>query len=249
MVVGVSPTAERQLRWFHRLNPDFRRIHPLGARLPEECLIITSYSFLSFQFQTSHQVASYQTWLEQQDMTRSYREHREFLQHLQWQGRRERWVLKAPAHLYGIRALFRVYPDAGVIFTHRDPLAVVGSMASLHTTLRSTFSDEIDPIATGAECTTRWAEGITRALRDRDSGCAPPAQFCDVRYDELVRDPLGTVRGIYRHFDTPLTPLAEGRMQKFLTQHLTGVPNISHIKSALGIRVAKYKPGVPIDNE
>jgi DNA-binding Lrp family transcriptional regulator len=37
--------------------------------------------------------------------------------------------------------------------------------------------------------------------------------------------------------------------QKFLTQHLTAAPNISHIKSALGIRVAKYKPGVPIDTE
>lgn len=37
--------------------------------------------------------------------------------------------------------------------------------------------------------------------------------------------------------------------QKFLTQHLTAYPNISQIKSALGIRVAKYKPGVPIDTE
>lgn len=37
--------------------------------------------------------------------------------------------------------------------------------------------------------------------------------------------------------------------QKFLTQHLTAVPNVSHIKSALGVRVAKYKPGVPVDIE
>jgi len=37
--------------------------------------------------------------------------------------------------------------------------------------------------------------------------------------------------------------------QKFLTQHLTGAPNVVHIKSALGIRVAKYKPGVPVDIE
>jgi DNA-binding Lrp family transcriptional regulator len=37
--------------------------------------------------------------------------------------------------------------------------------------------------------------------------------------------------------------------QKFLTQQLTSAPNVNHVKSALGIRVAKYKPGVPIDNE
>lgn len=37
--------------------------------------------------------------------------------------------------------------------------------------------------------------------------------------------------------------------QKFLTQHLTAAPNVSHVKSALGVRVAKHKPGVPVDTE
>ncbi|MDD9901445.1 MAG: Lrp/AsnC family transcriptional regulator [Alphaproteobacteria bacterium] len=37
--------------------------------------------------------------------------------------------------------------------------------------------------------------------------------------------------------------------QTFLTTHLTTAPNVSHIKSALGIRVAKHKPGVPVDVE
>lgn len=37
--------------------------------------------------------------------------------------------------------------------------------------------------------------------------------------------------------------------QKFLTSYLTTAPNVSHIKSALGIRVAKHKPGVPVDIE
>ncbi len=37
--------------------------------------------------------------------------------------------------------------------------------------------------------------------------------------------------------------------QKFLTTHLTTAPNVSHIKSALGIRTAKHKPGVPVDVE
>lgn len=37
--------------------------------------------------------------------------------------------------------------------------------------------------------------------------------------------------------------------QRFLTQNLTAAPNVSHIKSALGVRVAKYKPGVPVEIE
>ena len=211
--------SERQLRWFYRLNPAFRRIHPLAARLPEECLIITSHSFLSFQFQTSHDVPRYQAWLEARDLRPSYDEHRAFLQHLQWRWRGERWVLKAPAHLFGIRALFQVYPDAGVILTHRDPLEVVGSLASLTTELRSTFSDEVDAERVGPEMTRRWAEGLDRALRARDEGIVSADRFFDVRYADLLRDPFGTVRRIYRHFDLAFTPTAEERMRRFLAQH------------------------------
>jgi hypothetical protein len=211
--------AERQLRWFHRLNPGFRRIHELGARLPEECLIITSHSFLSFQFQTSHDVPRYQTWLEGQNLGPSYDEHRRFLQHLQWRWRGERWVLKAPAHLFGIREIFDVYPDAGLILTHRDPLEVVGSLASLTYELRSTFSDDIDPVQVGPEMARRWADGIGRAMRARDEGLVPRERFFDVRYDDLVRDPIDAVRRIYAHFGMLFSAVAEGRMRRFLTRN------------------------------
>jgi len=211
--------ADRQLRWFHRLNPGFRRIHELGARLPEECLIITSHAFLSFQFQTSHHVPAYQTWLERQTLVPAYEAHRRFLQNLQWRWRGERWVLKAPAHLFGIRALLDVYPDAGVILTHRDPLEVVGSLASLTTALRSTFSDDVDPEQVGPEMTRRWADGLARALRDRDDGLVPAERFFDVRYVDLVRDPIGTVRSIYDHYGIRFTPGAEERMRRFLARH------------------------------
>lgn len=211
--------AERQLRWFHRLNPYFRRIHELGARLPEECLIIHSHSFLSFQFQTSHDVPRYQAWLETQDLQPSYAMHRRFLQHLQWRWRGERWVLKAPAHLFGIRALLQVYPDAGVIFTHRDPLEVVGSLASLTYGLRSTFTDESDPARVGPEMTRRWADGLGRALAAREEGLVPAGRFFDVRYEELVRDPIATVRRIYAHYGLAFSPMTEQRMRRFLAAH------------------------------
>jgi hypothetical protein len=211
--------AERNLQWFHRLAPELRHIHQVGARLPEECLIITSHSFLSFQYQTSHHVPSYQTWLESHDLTPSYAQHRQFLQHLQWHCGGERWVLKAPAHVFGMRPLFAAYPDAGVIFTHRDPLEVAASMASLHVVLRSTFSDDVDPIQVGEELNARFADGIMRAMAARDAGCAPSEQFLDIQYRDLVRDPLGTVRRIYAHYDLPFTGVAEDRMQRFLGQN------------------------------
>lgn len=37
--------------------------------------------------------------------------------------------------------------------------------------------------------------------------------------------------------------------QKFLTTKLTTAPNVSHVKSSLGIRATKYKPGVPVETD
>jgi len=211
--------ASRQLRWFHRLAPEFRKIHPIGPLLPEECLIITSPSFVSFQFQTSHSVPSYQTWVEAQDLRPSYEMHRRVLQNLQRHGRRGRWVLKAPAHLYGIDAIRAVYPDAGIVFTHRDPLQVVPSTASLHVELRSIFSDTVDPAAVGAEVSRRWAVGMERALQARDATPDAASRFYDVQYADLLCDPIATVRRLYLHFGAQLSEATESRMRSFLARN------------------------------
>lgn len=196
--------VDREIRWFHRMVQDFNRIHPVGARLPEECLVILSHSFMSYQFASTHRVPSYLDWLESQDLRTSYEMHRRFLQHLQWRCPGERWVLKAPAHMFDFEAMFEAYPDACVVMTHRDPIEVTASHASLMATLRSAFSDDVDPIEVGRECTQRWAEALSRALRSRDRGCAPSERFLDLYYTDLVADPVAAVERVYRHFDLPL---------------------------------------------
>src|SRR5262249_45542644 len=48
-------SADRELRLFERfLAPNLRSVHELGARLPEECLMIMAPSFRSFQFPSMH---------------------------------------------------------------------------------------------------------------------------------------------------------------------------------------------------
>jgi hypothetical protein len=208
-----------QIRWFHRLVKGFNRIHPVDARLPEECLVITSHSFLSYQFETTHRLPSYLEWLEGQDLRPAYEVHRRFLQYLQWRCPGERWVLKAPAHMFDFEALFSAYPDAQVVMMHRDPIAMTASNASLTATLRSAFSDEVDPYEVGPECSRRWAKAISRALRSRDSGCAPAERFLDLYYDDLVANPIGAVRKVYAHFDLPFPEGLEERIGEFLHQH------------------------------
>ena len=209
--------AERKLQWLDWLAPDFKAIHPLGARLAIECIAILSHSFLSSRFHTTYRVPSYQAWLKKQDMRPAYAYHRRFLEHLQWRTRGDRWVLKAPAHFYALDALLAIYPDALVVQTHRDPLTVLGSVASLTLSLQSAFAEPLDLTEIGREVVQSWTEGLARAMRVRRAG--PAKSFFDVRYHELLGDPIGTVRQIYGHFGLTLTAEAERRMRSHLAGH------------------------------
>jgi hypothetical protein len=117
--------AETNLAWFNLLVPEFRKIHAISARFPQECVAILSHSFMSDQFDTMFDIPTYQTWLERQDMRPAYAYHRQFLQHLHYGGPVRRLVLKAPNHMYSPEALFAIYPDAQIIQTHREPREVL----------------------------------------------------------------------------------------------------------------------------
>ena len=207
--------AARRLAWFDRLAPDFKRIHPLGAELPLECIAIMSASFASPRFHTTYHVPSYQAWLAGADLHPAYDFHRRFLQHLQWRAPAGHWVLKAPSHVFGFEPLFATYPDAIVVQTHRDPLTVLASVASLTLVLQGAFTDHLDLVEIGAEVTQRWSSGLERAMEARRD-VRVDERFFDVRYQELLRDPMAVVRRIYDRFGMALSAEAEARMQRFL---------------------------------
>ncbi len=211
--------ADRELRWLDRLAPGFKAIHPLDAQLPLECLAITSYSFMSQRFHTMYRVPTYQEWLLDQDVRPAYELHRRFLQHLQWRTPAERWILKAPSHVFAFDALFEAYPDALIVQTHRDPVTVLASVASLTAVLRSAFSDHVDLAEIGLEVTRHWADGLERAVHVRRRAHIPADRFFDLNYRELVDDPLAAVRRIYAQFDLPLTATAVEPMRRYLAGH------------------------------
>ena len=211
--------AARQLRWFDALNPGFKTIHSVGARLALECIAFMSPSFRSWRFNTMYRVPAYQDWLEGQDLLPAYAFHRRFLQQLQWRAPARWWVLKAPSHMLAFDALLATYPDAQIVQTHRDPLTVLASAASLTATLYRPFTDQLDLAEIGREVSRRWTIGIERAFEFRRSGRVAPGRFLDVHYHEMLRDPLAVVRRIYAHFEMPLTTTAEARMRRFLADH------------------------------
>jgi hypothetical protein len=209
-------TTARQLRWLDLLMPDFETVHLINARLPQECIAITSHDFRSYTFESMYAVHSYKAWHDRQDKRPEYEFHRQFLQHLQWRCPGQRWVLKAPSHLLALEALLQVYPDAGIILTHRDPLKVLPSCASFTEVLRGAFSERIDKASLAQEVRQRWVEGAGLAVKYRQIQGDLQHQLFDIRYAELMRDPMSMVRRIYAHFDLELTAAADTAMEGFL---------------------------------
>jgi hypothetical protein len=208
--------TEWRLRSANWLAPELKRLHPLRAGDPQECVAITAYSLLSTQFDEMYRVPTYQAWLRAQDLRPAYRFHRRFLGHLEDPARPLRWVLKAPSHLVALDALFDVYPEAFVVQTHRDPLRVLGSVATLGKTLQGLFSARVDPKEIGAEVCRNLEAELARAVEFRDRNPHLAGRFCDVRYLDLVRQPIQAVAEIYARFGLPLSGAVEGRMRRFL---------------------------------
>jgi len=213
---GRIRAANRDLAMLRWLAPTFESVHATGAELPQECVSLMSPTFMSDQFDTMYNIPSYRGWFFRQDLRPAYEFHRRFLQHLQFRRSGERWVLKAPAHMFAAPALISIYPDAKFVQLHRDPIDAVASVSSLVTILRSVFSDAIDPIQVGQDAMVYWSEALKTFMRVRDQ--LPTDRVCDLFYDEVRRDPIAATKRVYQHFGWRFQPEVEQKMHAVLTE-------------------------------
>jgi hypothetical protein len=211
----------RQLRAFERLAPEFRALHPLDAHSPQECSEITAHVFHSLRFDTTYRIPTYRRWLDDAGHLPAYRFHKRFLQHLQHQQTGGRWVVKCPDHLFALDAIRAVYPDARLVFVHRDPVKVLLSVAKLTEVLRRPFTRCVDRREIGLQESDRWFGGTQQmvAVGD-DAGLPQPVHH--VHYKDLVANPVGTVAALYRHFGLTLTPAVTAAVGQYALQRPNG---------------------------
>ena len=212
--------VQTQLDLTELVIPGFKRMHPIGARLAQECVRITAADFRSMIFPTQYRVPSYARWLlYEADMAPAYRWHRRFLEVLQSRHRCERWVLKSPGHLWCLGALLAEYPNAVLVQTHRDPLRIVASIASLLATLRRLATDATSIAEGGAEFADYLLDGLDRSVTAREDGTVPAKRVIDVQFQAFLADPFACVREIYARLGLELTREVEARMRAFLAEN------------------------------
>jgi hypothetical protein len=199
--------VDKQLKLFAGLAPGFTAMHPITADSPQECSEITAHVFQSLRFDTTFRVPAYLQWVESYGHHEAFEFHKRFLQYLQ-AGVPRRWVLKCPDHTFSLEAIMAAYPDARFVVVHRDPIAVMGSVAHLTEVLRKPFLSNIDPAEIGAHVGARWIEGANLLLEfDRRPDIAPERKI-HVHYEELTRSPLAVIERIYGQFRLPLSAQA-----------------------------------------
>ena len=198
-------------------------VHRTDIDEPEEDLWILWLTFSTWIFPAAYHLPTYGRWLAETQSRDAYAHHQRVMQHFTWQRRkreprgRRHWLLKMPFHLMELEALLETYPDAVFIQTHRDPVEFMGSWNSIVERIRG-FSTEPRPRhETGPEQLVFMSGMLNDAMRFRASRPALDGRWVDVRYADLVDDPMAVVGDVYARLGWPLEPAAVDEMQQWLT--------------------------------
>lgn len=188
-------------------------IHPSSADTPEECVLALPHGL---HWLTRFRMPGYREWLADRDFVPDYAYLKQFLQVLQHGDRPRRWVLKSPFHLYNLDALLKVFPDAAIVWTHRDPQTVLGSFCSLVETGMAAANTEYDPARIGEDWLDilSWMVEQGRHARTRIS----PDRLIDVSYHQLTADPYGQLPGIFERLGLTWTEREERNLADVLAR-------------------------------
>jgi hypothetical protein len=197
-------------------------MHPMGAQLSQECVVMMGDTMSTPLFHNQFRVPTYQDWVDTADRSHVYDFHRQQLQHLQSGHRLDRWVLKTGAHMWGLDHLLATYPDARIVFTHRDPVKSLTSYASLTALVREMGSDHVDKFEVAEDWNVRLTAKLQRAIAIRAAKDYPDALFYDMRFADFVADQFAVVRRIYEAFDLPMSDEAAARMKWFIADNPQG---------------------------
>lgn len=203
----------------HAANPTAVRPHVEFADGPTECIRLHSQDFKALVWEGLMPVPEYSRWILQADMTSAYRYQKMALQVLQSSAPGP-WALKMPSHALHIEALLKVFPDARLVWVHRDPHRALASLFSMKSTRWKQMTGEPHIEWLREHYTVQLREHLNRPLRVRERLGAD--RVYDLSYADLMRDPIPTMRGLYAWAGDEYTADAEAGMRAWLARNPQG---------------------------
>lgn len=184
--------------------PEQAAVHDVRVDTPEECWYLFTSSLSALGWYLQSRMPRYGAWLMRQDMVPAYQRYRRHLQVLALNAPETPLVLKCPEHLWFLDSLLEVFPDACIVWTHRDPLSSIASYCSMTTMLNRTLYGRVNPPELGDHLLHCFEDGAARAMRVREH-LRNPRQILDISFQELTQDPTATTRRICDHFGLPFS--------------------------------------------
>ncbi|MFC3174603.1 sulfotransferase family protein [Novosphingobium bradum] len=197
-------------------HPEAGRIYRGSPVYPNECLFFTRSDFKSLICESTGSLPTYRDWLFQTDMGSTYAYHKRFLQ-LHQADAPGIWNLKQPSHGLWLDSLLQTYPDARLVWTHRDPVAALGSFCSLTKVAHQAFSGPVDLAWIAQNQPWQALQHANRPLDwiERNGG----ERIAHVHYADLIRDPIPAMRRLYAALGDDFTPEAEAAMRAWLADN------------------------------
>lgn len=214
--------ADGRVTLWNRVTPTVTSIHEFGALLPIEDCQILALNFMSAEwFGVLAQPAAYQAHIASIDPAPAFAYHARVLKLLQWRNPRRHWVLKENSYLFRLPALLAAYPDACIVWPHRDPVRALASTISALGTFQWGGTDHplkggmLDHLTDPA----MMAAGIDMAIDQIEAGAVPADRIHHLHYLDLVGDTMGTIAALYAHFDIPFDEAARQAMALYLARN------------------------------
>jgi hypothetical protein len=225
---AVDPRYHRcrkQWEMAQELTPLLAAMHPMNPEHIHEELELMGPDFASYNFEWLSMSPRWRDDYFQHDQAPHYNYMKTVLKLLQWQDRRagklkERWVLKCPQHLEQLLVLRAVFPDATLVITHRDPVAVIQSAITMLAYAQRLNRKKVEMQA----LLQYWSDRIEHLLRAyvRDRSIVPAESIVDVPFDAFMADDMASVRRICEKAGLPITAESELQLLDFIAAHPRG---------------------------
>ncbi len=203
-----------------QVAPLLRNMHDLAPDHVHEEIEVANLDFSSYQPEWLAVVPRWRDYYYAHDQRPHYEYMKNVLKALQWLRGPDRWVLKSPQHLEQLGPLIETFPDATVVLTHRDPVAVVASAITMLTYGDRLRRKRVDPPAVAAY----WSDRVERLLRAcvRDRELLAEAQSIDVLFHEFMADDVAMVERIYEVADLEMTEEARAELGRYMVENPRG---------------------------
>ena len=238
--LGVQPDpryqrCEQGMTMIDVAVPHLVLMHEIDSpdHIHEEIQLLAN-DFSTMFFETLADIPAWRDYYRSHDQTPHYAYLRLQLQAMQHQRGGRRWLLKTPQHVEQLTVLDRVFPGATVVVTHRDPVHVTTSMATMIAYAERMFRYPCDPLRVGEVWTDRAVEMLDSLVRDRDAMTTTTAM--DLRFEDFLADQAGAVGRILALAGEDFGAEQRAGVEDYLASHAKGrLGTVDYRPEAVGI--------------